>query len=214
MKSGRYVLWLERKATQLRRIVTNSALEPLDPFALAERMAIPIFTPQTVDGVDEDSLRQLLVTEPQCWSGGMLRISKDQCVILLNPTHAMTRQRATLMEEISHFYLRHRPSVISAHADEPFRSYRRSDEKQAYGVAAAALLPMQALKVCMEIEMSLASIASKYGVSIPLVQYRKNITKAILASNESKTSLTALDSKKKSVAPTSTSQNEPKRRES
>ena len=68
-------------------------------------------------------------------------------MIILNPIHPDTRKRATLMEELSHIYLGHAPSKLTVvDGGLAFRSFKKTQETEAYWVGAAALVPRVALE--------------------------------------------------------------------
>jgi Zn-dependent peptidase ImmA (M78 family) len=89
----------------------------------------------------------------------------------LNSTQSAGRQAATLMEEVCHILLGHRPTVIASWM-ESGRDYDRLKEEEAYGVGAAALLPYFALRESLTAGRTFRDIARRYGVSVPLVGYR------------------------------------------
>ena len=94
----------------------------------------------------------------------------------MNPTHSETRCRATLMEELAHLHLHHKPSELFQIDGEMFRSYHRSQERQAYAVGAAALVPLTVLHYAKRINMDASIAARRYGVSRSLVSFREQVT--------------------------------------
>ena len=71
-------------------------------------------------------------------------------LIILNPTHGENRQNATLMEEICHVFLGHKPSRLAIENvnkyGQPIARDYRGDEEEAYSIGAAALVPFSALR--------------------------------------------------------------------
>jgi Zn-dependent peptidase ImmA (M78 family) len=104
---------------------------------------------------------------------------EDRWVIVLNQTHPSTRRRVTLMEELVHIWLNHKPSTVSLNPFEleRHRTYNSKQESEAYGVAAAALVPYEELRQkVLEQGLTKEAIAAYYEVSPRLVQYRMQIT--------------------------------------
>jgi Zn-dependent peptidase ImmA (M78 family) len=104
--------------------------------------------------------------------------------VVMNPNHQSTRQRATLMEELAHVHLNHRPTdLMNAGSTGFFRSFNKSHEKEAYWVGAAALLPRRVLKGAKTLGLTAGDIASRHQVSHELVRFRENITGVKLLQN-------------------------------
>lgn len=168
--------WLEGRATSLRRKLRLDAIEPLDPFALADSMRIPVVTPKDIIDLPAACSAHVLGDGASHWSGGTVALPHGGAVVVLNPTHARTRQRATLMEELAHVHLNHQPSEICIHGAMAFRSFKKSQETQAYWLGAAALLPHAAISHCCDGDLCADEIAERYGVSVQLVRFRCNTT--------------------------------------
>lgn len=160
----------------LRRRLRLDPIEPLDPFALAAAMKIPVVTPQDIVGLRPECLDHVLGEGGDRWSGGTLPLPDGRAVVVLNPTHALTRRRATLMEELAHVHLKHQPSEICVQGGMSFRSFKKSQETQAYWLGATALLPHAAIAFCCRCELCVEEIAERYGISVQLVRFRCNTT--------------------------------------
>lgn len=152
----------ERAAIAVKRHLKLPADAPVDPFAV-----LPDVPARLVDVPLLDSA--LLTEHVDGWSGlGFGCGPSGEELIALNPTHAETRQRATLMEEIVHIVLDHpkttltvstgaisgRPiSAIDPHDALPSRAAKRASartftesvEDDAYNTGAACVVPYRAL---------------------------------------------------------------------
>jgi len=158
--------------------------EPLDPFALAKyaKLMIPSF--DEIEELSEATKRQLLETGKDDWSGGAasVKLPNGWRLIILNPNHGKNRHNATLMEEVSHVFLGHKPSRLAIKNTNKegkaiARDYRQEIEEEAYGTGAAALLPYTAIKRMAEDGMTVAQIARHFNVSRALVEYRLKISR-------------------------------------
>jgi len=175
------LVWVEQKAQLLREHLQLSPLAILDPVALAHKMGIKLLTPLEIPNLPDSTKKQLLVNGSDSWSAGCMLLPNNLPVIIFNPNHAPTRQRATLMEELSHVFLDHKGSELITENESVFRSYNKKEETQAYWVGAAALLPRAVLKQAKERHISRNELARAHGVSPALVRFRGNILHLNLA---------------------------------
>jgi hypothetical protein len=136
-----FIMWVERQGQILRRCLNLAPRDPLDPFKLAECMKAQIYSPYDVRDFPLDALDQLISADQKSWSAGSIRLPDGEIAIILNPVHADTRKRASLMEELSHMHLGHKPSQIILNDHMALRTFNKTQETQAYWVGAAALVP-------------------------------------------------------------------------
>ncbi|MBK6748585.1 MAG: ImmA/IrrE family metallo-endopeptidase [Acidobacteria bacterium] len=109
-------------------------------------------------------------------------LPNGQKLIILNPTHGKTRQRATLMEEICHVFLGHQPSRLAIknknkNGETIARDYNEAIEEEAYSTGTAALVPYTALKRMVNEGKTVAEIARHFQVSKPLVEFRIKVSR-------------------------------------
>lgn len=176
----------ERKALEIRRFAGMGINERLDPFKLAELLKLRVVSIEAIDGLSEASRRRLAGSDE--WSGGVTELLQDGSrVVVINTKQSVERQAATLMEEICHTLLGHKPSLISPQGfagkggvddsleDIKNRTYDKSIEDEAYSVGAAALLPYRALAEGLSSGKSVSEIAGHFGVTVSLVEYRMKV---------------------------------------
>ncbi|MEO8572536.1 MAG: ImmA/IrrE family metallo-endopeptidase [Pyrinomonadaceae bacterium] len=157
----------------------------LDPFELAQYAGLLVVTFDQIESLlSEQTLKELLGSGKDNWSGGAAskKLPNGKRLIILNPTHAKTRHKATLMEEISHVFLGHKPSRLSIenrdkHGNTIARDYNADIEEEAYSTGAAALVPYARLKKFVEDGKTVAEIARHYNVSKALAEYRIKISR-------------------------------------
>src|SRR5579859_375381 len=77
------------------------------------------------------------------WSGLAITMDDGSIWVAYNDAHAVTRVRATLMEEFFHIYLEHPRSTVRLLPDHENtgRTFDQEVEREAYGCAAACLVP-------------------------------------------------------------------------
>jgi hypothetical protein len=195
----------ELRALGLRDFAGVAPDEPLDPFALAQFAKLLVVDFDQIKGLSDESRHHLLGEAADEWSGGACSrpLPNGWKIVILNPAHGLHRNRATLMEEISHVFLGHQANRLAVVKSEPpagrgpragsprgvqdaggpttnptvlARDYNKSDEEAAYAVGAAALVPFAALRRSVLAGRSAEQIARRFGVSRQLVEYRIKVT--------------------------------------
>lgn len=99
--------------------------------------------------------------------------------IAQNEAHGLTRRRASLMEELAHIWLGHRPSTVSLRPNElsRYRSFDPQQEKEAYALGTAVLVPYLELREkALLSQASLDELAAFYDVSPALIKFRLQTT--------------------------------------
>ena len=156
----------------------------LDPFRLAAFANLLVVAFEDIKGLTAEVRAHLLGDASEKWSGGACSVPlpDGKKIVILNPNHGRMRTNATLMEEVSHVFLGHRPSRLkvvaeTANGQTVSREYRKADEEQAYGTGAAALVPFASLKRFMHEGLTSTEIAKHFRVSRELVEYRLKVTR-------------------------------------
>jgi hypothetical protein len=159
--------------------------QPLDPFKLAKYANLLVATYDQIEPFLTDETKEHLVgSGKDMWSGGAASRSlpDGRRLIILNPTHGKNRHNATLMEEVCHVFLGHKPSRLAVKTKDKqgniiARDYNQDIEEEAYGTGAAALVPFAALKKFVEEGKTSREIARHFKVSRALVEYRIKISR-------------------------------------
>ena len=159
--------------------------EPLNPFDLAKYAKLLVASFEQIEPyLSEETKRHLLREGKDAWSGGACSqtLPDGKKLIILNPTHGENRQNATLMEEISHVFLGHKPSRLAIENKNKdgkiiARDYHAEIEEEAYSIGAAALVPYSSLRRFVEQGKTSREIARHFNVSRELVEYRIKISR-------------------------------------
>jgi hypothetical protein len=174
----------ELQALGFRDFARLRAEAPLDPFRLAKFANLLVVSFEQIKGLSAETREHLLGSASEKWSGGAcsLPLPDGRRLVILNPNHAPMRTNATLMEEVSHVFLGHRPSRLkvvaeSASGQTISREYRKADEEAAYGTGAAALVPFSVLRRLVLEGQTSQQIAKHFRVSRELVEYRLKVTR-------------------------------------
>src|SRR5437867_4309129 len=111
----------ELRALALRDFAGVREHDPVDPFALARFAKLMVVDFDQVKGLSPASRAHLLGPASEEWSGGACSrpLPNGWRIVILNPAHGIHRNRATLMEEISHVFLGHQPNRLAVIGRNP-----------------------------------------------------------------------------------------------
>lgn len=157
---------------------------PLNPFDLARFANLLVVDIERINGLSSQSRTLLLGAASEEWSGGACSkpLPDGRRIVVLNPNHGPARTNATLMEEICHVFLGHKPNRLALisggeRGQTLARDYRKLDEEAAYAIGAAALVPFAALRRAVLQGKSAAVLARHFRVSRDLIEYRLKVTR-------------------------------------
>ena len=158
---------------------------PLNPFELAQYAKLLVASFEQVEPfLSEETKLHLLGEGRDKWSGGACSqaLPDGRKLIILNPTHGKNRQNATLMEEICHVFMGHKPSRLAIENKNKdgqtiARDYRAEIEEEAYSIGAAALVPYSSLARMVDQGKTSREIAEHFHVSRELVEYRIKVSR-------------------------------------
>jgi IrrE N-terminal-like domain len=172
----------ERNGHSLRHEFGREHHVQLDPFEIAQLIpGVKLIDSAGFERiVGSRCANELFGPSRRKWSGFVVPIEGLDLVVI-NNTHAITRQVATLTEELFHIRLGHKPSRIFLCPQTGLlrREYSPEVEHEAYWSAAAALVPYRALSEMFKSGATIESIAEHFCVSISLVQFRLNVTRLV-----------------------------------
>ncbi|WP_034857981.1 helix-turn-helix domain-containing protein [Sinorhizobium sojae] len=164
---------LEQTAEDFRKDLGLKKNDPLDPFFLIVD-SVTVERLRDSSCIDEKTRNTL--AGPSCneWSAMSIPLNavQDSWVVFLNDSHTIERQRVTLLEEYWHILSGHKLTKIAKIAGSFGRTYDSAEEHDAYFLASATLLPRDAVKRMISDGKSAAEIASFFGTSPELVEYR------------------------------------------
>lgn len=143
----------EQIALEARSAMGQSAMDRLDPQALAGRLGIETLSLEAFRKAHPEAVEQLVEVNPNAFSGALVPFENRQ-VILFNPAHPPDRHRHTICHELAHVLLKHKP-------EPPFdrnlkRRFNPLNEAEADYLAEALLVPLTAA----------APVAGRFGNDI------------------------------------------------
>jgi Zn-dependent peptidase ImmA (M78 family) len=161
----------ERIATEIRSELDLDANERLDPFKLAEHLAIPILTISEVSkAVSNGSFsRYFSLVEPECFSAVTIFCGYKRFIVH-NEHHHPNRQASNLTHEVSHTILEHMPAPVVSPDGQ--RYWNAEVEEEANWLGAALLVPREGALEMAKADWTVQELASHYGVSESLCRWR------------------------------------------
>ena len=177
-KRSGFVVWCDSEAARIRKRYSFPYDEPLDPYVFAESLGIKVIEPSYILGISSQDIEILRSTDAD-WSGLSFLLPNNLKIVILNPFHEKPRKRITLMEEICHLIYDHRPHTrisLFGYQKVNFQDFSDRDEKEAYQVASALLVPYITLKSLVMKHENIEEISLRFMVSQELVQFRLRIT--------------------------------------
>lgn len=169
--------WAERTAASIRGELGLSATAPLDPLRLAAHLDVILLTPTQIKGLPPGICEQLLERDPWGWSATTLDL-QGHTTVIFNPRKSEGRQASDIVHELAHLILGHEPAKVAFSHDGQFatRTFDQKQEDEANWLAWALLLPRDALFAAKRSRMVSAQIATAYGVTASLVDFRLRMT--------------------------------------
>lgn len=164
---------MEEIASDFREDLGLSAGDNLDALSVSIS-GVDVHAASSCDLIEEKCRSFLLGPGSGEWSA--MSVPRDlneyTWAILRNDSHSVERQRVTYLEECWHIMLGHKLTKISRVGDAYGRTYDSSEEHDAYYLASACLLPETDVKTLVKSGKSAEEIASQFGTSPALAEYR------------------------------------------
>jgi len=164
---------MEEMSQKLRSDLGLKKKEVLNALGLRIR-GVDVFVPRDVDDLGKGCLKHLTGKGADEWSAMSvpLNLGEDKWAVVRNDCHSLERQRVTYLEECWHILLGHKLTKVAKIGNAYGRTYESSEEHDAFYLAAATLLPEQAVREAVEDGKSAEEIGQNFGTSPDLVEYR------------------------------------------
>lgn len=165
----------ELRAIEVKRLLGTGVYASVDPYLALARVPARLVGSRTLKQLPELVRQNLCSDEVSAIGLGVLPAT-GEWLIYLNPTHAPTRQKVSLMEELVHIALRHPPTELTFDDSGSVRwkrPFNKAVEDEAFCVGAACIVPYRALFNAIKQEgLSIAELAMRFGVSEECAWYR------------------------------------------
>ena len=167
------IAFVDPHAQILRRQAGVGPQERLDPWVVAPSFGLAFVKPSDIThAADEDQCKVASLSAKQ-WSGMGYPLPDGKLLIMLNPHQTPERATVTVMEEVAHAYFGHTPvTLVSSDGGGVHRQFDPVIEREAYWLAAAALLPTQAVGRAVWEGLAAKQIAERYATSTELAEFR------------------------------------------
>jgi Zn-dependent peptidase ImmA (M78 family) len=169
--------WCETVASQKRRALKVSSASHLDPRLLAKEMGVRVVEIDEIPDLAEGTFQQLTVEDPESWSAATV-CWKGRYLVVMNSAHSEARRASSLMHELAHILIGHKPARLDVTPDGLMilSSYDKQNEDEANWLAAALMLPREALLLIRRRRMSNEQAALAFGCSVQMLKFRLNTT--------------------------------------
>jgi Zn-dependent peptidase ImmA (M78 family) len=162
-------------AREIRHDLGVKLIDPLDPWALADHLGIPLIALSTLRNDAPSAVAHFSRAERGAFSA-MTVFYGSRRVIVYNDAHTRGRQASDITHELSHALLQHPPSPALDHRG--CRKWNRDLEDEADWLAGVLLISEEAALEIVRTGMTVDVAVISYGVSKAMVQWRLNMTGA------------------------------------
>lgn len=164
-------------AREVRADLGLTPVDPLDPFALAGFLEIPVHQLSDLRDGAAEAVRHLMERDPSAFSAVTI-FEGIRKIIWHNDGHAPVRQRSNLAHEIAHALLFHTRG--SDRDPTRARPLDRTAEEEAQWLGGALLVSDEAAFALAYSGTDVVSGANRYGVSTEMLTFRLNVTGALI----------------------------------
>ncbi|MFZ5676731.1 MAG: ImmA/IrrE family metallo-endopeptidase [Pseudomonadota bacterium] len=169
--------WCENAARGYRRELGLKSVDALDPRRLASYLNVKVWIPADVPGVPAKALRQLTEVDPSSWSAVTVCIGTSS-LIITNNRHSLERQNNSIMHELSHLVLKHKPAqaFVLNTGEMMINNYDKMQEQEADCLSGTLLVPREALLFILQKNPDQHLAASHFKVTDDVLRMRLNLT--------------------------------------
>ncbi|MCX6071145.1 MAG: ImmA/IrrE family metallo-endopeptidase [Chloroflexi bacterium] len=162
-------------AREVRATLGLRLADPLDPWALARDLGVPL-VPLSEFRRDAGIASRHFATMERGAFSAMTVFDGSRRMIVYNDAHSRGRQASDIAHELSHALLQHRPGA--ALDVRGCRDWDQEQEEEADWLAGALLVSEEAALVIARSGAATHDAALSYGVSPRMLQFRLNMTGA------------------------------------
>ncbi len=162
-------------AREIREELRLRPADPLDPWILADHLAIPVLPLSDLREDAPVTVRHFSRVAQAAFSAVTVFEGTSR-LIVHNDSHSPGRQSSNLAHELSHGLLLHSPKP--ALDGGGCRDWDQDLELEANWLAGALLIPEEAALLIVRRELTTTQAAQVYGVSEVMVKFRLNVTAA------------------------------------
>lgn len=145
---------------------------------LAEHLNVKLLSQFDVPKLNSFDLINL--NKSNGWSGASF-LCGEQPVILFNRNHSAARTESTIMHELSHIILNHKPKLDERikHLSLLFRNYDEIHEREAKWLGGCLQIPVEGLVSALLKGKTIDQIATQFLSSLEMTKFRINTSGAL-----------------------------------
>jgi len=167
----------ERRSVEYRKRLGLSDISPLRATELADHIGVTVWGLDDLEGLADDDLKELTVSNGSVWSAFTLRI-EDRHLVVFNPRASEPRINSVVMHELAHIILGHK--LVSAGLTKDGHlipgNYDQAEEEEADWLGGTLLLPRPALLSIRRQGLTDEVTREKYLVSSEMLTWRVRMT--------------------------------------
>ena len=149
--------------------------DPLDPWALARHLEIPVVPLISFNGSSAEAVHHFHRIDQGAFSAVTV-FDGPRRLIVYNDSHSLGRRSSDMAHELAHALLQHRPG--SALDDRGCRRWNAEQEEEANWLSGALLVSEEAALQIARTGQSFEEAAETYRVSQAMITFRLNVTAA------------------------------------
>jgi len=162
-------------AREVRAELGLRFIDPLDPWALARHLEIPIVPLSSYAGLAADAVHHFCRVDAGAFSA-LTVFDGPRRLIVYNDSHSLGRRASDLAHELAHALLLHRPGPALDHRG--CRRWNSEQEEEANWLAGALLISEEAALQIARSGEPLEEAAKRCRVSQAMITFRLNVTAA------------------------------------
>src|SRR5438034_5383052 len=163
-------------AREVRAELGLRLIDPLDAWALARHLEIPVVPLSSYAGLAADAVNHFHRVDRGAFSAVTV-FDGPRRLIVYNDSHSLGRRASDLAHELAHALLLHRPGP--ALDDRGCRRWNGEQEEEANWLAAALLISEEAALQIARSGQTVDEAARLYRVSQAMMTFRLNVTAAL-----------------------------------
>lgn len=170
----------ERISERYREEVGISKFDPLDAFALAKHLEIPIISVEELSELPEEHLNKL--REPSIFSAIWMPNEDGDKIIIHNTRHSAKRQQSNLMHELAHIIRKHEvpEDIARLCLLLNLHYYNKEQEEEAKYLGGCLQITRAGLQWALKRNLTKEEIAEYFNASLEMVIYRLNTTGVLI----------------------------------
>lgn len=172
----------ERKAEKYRDEIGVSKFSPLDAFALAKHLEIPIFTVNEAFEGNLDSPYVSKLNDTSLFSAVWMPNEDGDKIIIHNNNHSIKRQQSNIMHELAHIICEHEIPEEAAKLCLllNLHYFNKEHEEEAKYLGSCLQITRSGLQWALKQDYSHEKISDYYTASIDMVKFRLNTSGVLI----------------------------------